>query len=81
MVDRSSNIKKDHYWKELDNSREFYYFCIMQQMLKVISPNSSWRKRFLNLLDSFPLPENRAIDLCDMGIRDIEILEEWELWK
>jgi len=81
IVERSSSINTDLYWKELDNSKVFYYFCIMQQMIKAISPNSSWGQRFLNLLDNFPLPKNRAVDLCDMGIQNITTLKEWKLWE
>jgi abortive infection bacteriophage resistance protein len=64
---------------ELNNKRPFFYFCIIQTLLKVICPNSSWGERFKNVLKmDFPRLTNKAVSLNDFGI--IENWEEWSLW-
>ena len=45
ILEQSAPIKLDEKWTVLVNHRPFFYFCIMQHMLKVICPNSSWGKR------------------------------------
>lgn len=66
-------------WPTMPNARPFLYFCIMQQLLRTICPNSSWGRRFCALLrDEFPslLPESaslRELGLCDSW-------EQWDLW-
>ena len=52
----------------------------MQQMLRIICPNSTWGQRFVNLLvEDFPeLPEGSA-SLEDMGLRPG--WNEWGLWR
>lgn len=79
IVDRSPLRSLEPYWSSLDNSRAFYYFCIMQKLLKSICPNSSWRTRFIELMDSFPKLENNAVSLENFGI--IEGWKEWDLWS
>lgn len=64
---------------ELNNQKPFLYFCIIKQMLNVICPNSSWGKRFNELLTiDFPYVENKAVTLLDFGI--VAGWNAWELW-
>ncbi len=64
----------------INNARPFLYFCLMQQLLKVICPNSSWGQRFKNLLsDDFPAVSNQTISLAELGV--FVGWEEWELWQ
>lgn len=55
----------------LDNARPFFYFCLMQQLLDVICPNSTWGKRLAALLkDGFPHTPNQLLSLDDFGTYD-----------
>jgi len=65
--------------KKLNIARPFLYFCIMQTVMKVVSPNSEWGERFVGLLSEFPEIENGAVKLTDMGA--IEGWQEWGLWR
>lgn len=61
------------------NVRPFFYFCLMQQLLTVICPNSSWGLRFKALLaKEFPVLANQRISLADFGV--FPGWEEWALW-
>jgi abortive infection bacteriophage resistance protein len=73
-----SPVPKD--WPdEIDNVRPFFYFCLMQQLLKVICPNSSWGLRFKNLLtNDFPAVANQQISLPGLGA--YPGWDKWELW-
>lgn len=52
----------------LDNSRPFFYFSLMQQLLNVICPNSTWGQRVTELLDEgFPKTPSGALTLNDLG--------------
>ncbi|PKO29620.1 MAG: abortive phage resistance protein [Betaproteobacteria bacterium HGW-Betaproteobacteria-9] len=52
----------------LDNSRPFFYFCLMQQLLNVICPNSAWGQRVTELLEGgFPNTQNGVLSLDDLG--------------
>ncbi|MCC5825626.1 Abi family protein [Alkalimonas sp.] len=63
-------------WLGLDNAKPFMYFCIMQKMMAVICPNSSWGKRLMELLEDFPETNNGALVLDDLGLNS-----HWrELW-
>lgn len=65
---------------ELQNNRPFFYFCLMQQLMKIICPKSTWSERFKNLLDNdFPKTTNGKLSLKDMGV--IEGWENWDIWK
>lgn len=56
----------------LNGARPFFYFCLLQQLLRVICPNSSWGRRFKDLLENeFPV----AFSLAEFGI-----FPEWEGW-
>lgn len=66
-------------WPYINNTRPFFYFCLMQQLLKVICPNSSWGERFKTLLaDDFPVGANPTISLADFGV--FAGWEGWALW-
>ena len=65
--------------KELNNKRSFFYFCLMQQLMLVICPNSKWGLRVIQLLaNDFPTFTNGAISLDDMGT--LAEWQQWELW-
>ncbi|MAK71889.1 MAG: abortive phage resistance protein [Idiomarinaceae bacterium] len=69
-----------HYehWQKINNSRPFFYFCLMQKLLAVISPNSTWNKRFDTIVESFPEPENNAIKISEFGV--VDNWESWPVW-
>lgn len=69
----------DQNWKSLSNSRPFMYFCVMQFLLDRISPNSSWKDRFRNLMAEFPEPSNQAVTAADLGL--VQGWETWPLWR
>ena len=70
----------DGWPSNIRNAKPFFYFCIMQHLLKVICPNSSWGQRFKDLLkDSFPTPVNQQFTLNDFGV--FAGWEEWGLWN
>ncbi|OSI35510.1 Abi family protein [Neisseria dumasiana] len=78
IVQQAAPISADEYWKKLDNYRPFFYFCIMQQMMKILCPNSKWADRFDEVLCEFP--EGAAnISLTAFGLP--ENYREWDLWK
>lgn len=63
----------------LNNARPFFYFCMLQQLLNVICPNSSWGRRFQDLLSKdFPMVANRTVSLADFGV--IVDWDTWPLW-
>lgn len=66
-------------WKLCKNYRPFMYFCIMQHLLNVICPNSTWGKRLTKLLEHFPEPENQAVALNDFGI--VDEWQKWDIWQ
>jgi len=60
----------------LRHERPFFYFCIMQQLLNVICPSSSWNQRLQHLLENeFP----QAFDLNGFGV--FEGWATWSHWK
>lgn len=65
--------------KKLNITRPFLYFCIMQTIMKIVSPNSKWNQRFIDLLSEFPTIENGAVTLADMGV--VDSWQEWALWR
>ena len=61
---------------QLSNARPFFYFCLMQQLLSVICPNSSWGARFTKLLrEEFPT----AFSTAEFGL--FPDWETWALWQ
>lgn len=56
---------------QLDNARPFFYFCLMQQLLSVICPNSTWGNRMETLLkNEFPKAQNGLMGLNEFGVFD-----------
>lgn len=54
---------------QLHNARPFFYFCIMQQLLSVICPRSTWGQRFARLLnEEFPQSNSARLSLEDFGV-------------
>ncbi|WP_296404419.1 Abi family protein [Psychrobacter sp.] len=50
-----------------DNKRLFFYLIMMKHLLMVIEPDSSWQNEVESLLFDFPIPNNNAIKLDDIG--------------
>lgn len=66
VLERSPVPVKELNWQGLSNARPFLYFCLLQKMLKIICPASSWGSRFLEVLDEFPA--NSGFKLDDFGL-------------
>ncbi|MDR0780413.1 MAG: Abi family protein [Pseudomonadales bacterium] len=63
---------------QINNKRPFFYCCLMQQLLRVICPNSSWGQRFNTLLASeFPATGGQ-FELTEFGV--VPGWEGWALW-
>lgn len=78
VVDRSSLPQGEH-WQQLNNARPFFYFCLMQMLLRVICPTSTWGQRLNTLInEDFPVVESGAIKTGDFGL--IDNWRTWELW-
>lgn len=78
ILEQSAPITFDKKWMQLVSHRPFFYFCIMQHMLKVICPHSNWNERFKILLKDFPAVPANTVNLADMGV--LENFEGWALW-
>nr|WP_166454713.1 Abi family protein [Duganella rivi] len=64
---------------QLDNARPFFYFCLMQQLLSVICPNSSWGLRFKGLLENdLPVVASQQISPQELGA--FPGWKGWALW-
>jgi len=68
----------EQYWGQIKPERAFFYFCIMQKLMKIICPNSTWANRFKTLLDEFPDLHCNAVTPNDMGL--IDDWQSWDLW-
>lgn len=79
VLERSSVPKNVDCWELLNNQRPFLYFCFMQQMLRVLCPNSSWSQRFADVLNEFPSKKKFILNLADFGL--VKGWEEWDIWK
>lgn len=75
VLERATLLQENDYWKQLNNARPFYYFCLMQKLINVICPNSSWGQRFMSLMDDFPNIANGAVSL-----QDFDLLPDWKGW-
>lgn len=78
IVVKSSKIEQP-FWDKLNNNRPFFYFCIMQQIMKVLCPHSQWSQRFHDLLKEFPEHKSAKINLKVFGLMDD--YQQWDLWK
>ncbi|PIQ34792.1 MAG: abortive phage resistance protein [Zetaproteobacteria bacterium CG02_land_8_20_14_3_00_50_9] len=65
-------------WDKLKPERAFFYFCIMQKLMKIICPNSTWANRLTTLLEEFPELHCKAVSPYDMGL--IDDWQDWDLW-
>lgn len=54
--------------RNLNNKRPFLYFGILSHMLNVISPDSSWSRRYKELLQKFPDSNISSISLAAHGV-------------
>ncbi len=64
---------------QLNNARTFLYFCMIQSVLNVVSPNADWGRKFIELLGTFPNVKNGAIKIEDMGV--VEGWTDWQIWR
>ena len=87
IIDRSPVPNFDDNWEILKNSKPFLYFCMMQKMMRVICPNSTWGLRFKELIGEFPniainnVPQNEQeyfVTLQEFGMP--ENWDDWDLW-
>jgi len=66
-------------WPGMSNARPFFYFCLMQKLLRAICPHSTWGQRLRKLLkEEFPGLPRSAAPMEDVGL--CEGWEEWNLW-
>lgn len=79
IVDRANLTVLGKEWQALTNNKPFAYFCLMQLLMKVICPNSTWGERFKDLMQKFPTPENQAISLDDFGM--VDDWDKMKLWN
>lgn len=79
VLERSAPLTDAAYWLALNNARPFFYFCLMQKLMRNICPNSTWHFRFQGLMKEFPQTASKAVSLRDSGL--IDDWQSWELWK
>ncbi len=79
ILERAALLQDDEFWKQLNNARPFYYFCLIKMLMDIICPNSSWSQRFIDLMNEFPDIGCKAVSLSDFGVIDDWL--EWEFWK
>ncbi|MCK0106953.1 MAG: Abi family protein [Oleiphilaceae bacterium] len=79
VLERSPLPSHAHYWQLMNNARPFFYFCLMQTMLQVICPNSSWCQRLKDVIAEFPRSPTGAIKIEDFGA--VEGWQTWGLWS
>jgi len=79
VLELSKPTDLDEYWQRLDNTRPFFYFCVIQALMNTICPNSHWKKRFISLIDEFPAPKSNTVKVSDFGL--IEDWKNWGLWR
>lgn len=66
VLERAPIPKNEPNWNNLKNAKPFMYFCLLQKMMTVICPNSSWGKRLWSLFDEFPASSEFRI--ADFGL-------------
>ncbi|SCZ68389.1 Abortive infection bacteriophage resistance protein [Thiohalomonas denitrificans] len=79
VLERAPLLQDDENWKQLNDARPFFYFCLMQKLMRVICPNSHWAQRFTELMGEFPDVGCSAVSLEDFGL--IEGWQAWDLWS
>lgn len=75
VLERSPVPANAAYWQGLNDARPFFYFCLMQTMLQVICPNSSWYRRLAAVVAEFPQSASGAVKIEDFGA-----VQGWETW-
>lgn len=66
--------------KQLKNTRPFFCFCLMRQLLRTICPRSTWGSRFVELVTGeFPTFANGAVGVADLGA--FPDWNQWDLWS
>ena len=78
VLERSSIPTDAAYWQSMNNARPFFYFCLMQVMLKVICPNSRWHERLAAVIAEFPQVPSQAVRIEDFGV--VAGWQSWSLW-
>jgi len=64
-------------YRRVSNAQPFFYFCLMQHLMRVISPASDWHLRFKDLLrHDFP---GGQFSLGDFGL--LPGWAGWPLWR
>jgi len=76
VLERANLPTDDGYWQAMNNARPFFYFCLMQRLMRVICPNSKWSDRFSVLLSEFPEVGCGGVSLTDFGLT-----EDWQAWN
>lgn len=79
ILEQAAPVTLDVHWSQLLPYKPFFYFCIMQKMLRTICPQSTWGQRFKELLENFPNVPNGTIQLKDFGL-SVD-LDSWILWQ
>jgi len=79
VLERSAPFADDAYWQALNNARPFFYFCLIQKLMRIICPNSRWHQRVRALMADFPQTTSGAVSLRDAGV--IDDWQSWGLWK
>lgn len=51
----------------LDKNLPFAYFYLMACLLNIINPNSDWKERVIQHIDSFPILHSQVITVSDFG--------------
>ncbi|WP_339618115.1 Abi family protein [uncultured Gilvimarinus sp.] len=75
ILERSALPQENTFWQALNNARPFFYFCLIQKLMRVISPGSTWAERLISHIESFPEPENGAVTIEDFGLT-----VDWRAW-
>lgn len=79
MLERAPVPTSPDFDPTLNDARPFFYFCLMQVMLRVICPNSCWAERLIAVIDEFPRTESGAVKIEDFGV--IGGWRGWPLWS
>jgi len=58
-------------------ARPFLLLCIVQLLMKRISPGSTWSSRLRNLLQVFPQLDHLDLNLVGMGVDDHWQARDW----
>ena len=75
VLERSPVWEENEYWGALNNSRPFYYFCVLQKLMRDICPNSHWHQRLASLLEEFP-----DLGYCNVSLKQFGLIDGWDKW-